>query len=376
MKCLVNDHRTTSLLRTWSGEDHPIIASYFYWIKGNDIQRSQEGLLRCLLYDYLRQCPKVLPTLFPDTWATAQASIKQNQPLEIEWRRDDLLQSFSRLAALDTAHAHLCLFIDGLDEYQGDYQELVETIKTLSLLKVKLCVASRPWNVFQEGFNSVKSLQMQDLNAPDIRIYVKDKLFQRKDVQYLRATNTDMDAIIRDVTEKSHGVFLWVYLVVRSLIEGLRHSDSMIMLHKRLRTFPSDLNDFFRDILASLDPIYRNKTAQTFQMTLASSDPRLRVLSNTPSRLTTLTHWYLDELDESPDLVLSMPRHGVDARTIVQYSDAARERINDRCKGLLEMTPKRYGIMKTEKGTTFVTYWSHVDFLHRTVADFLETKDI
>ncbi|KAH7410001.1 hypothetical protein DE146DRAFT_333303 [Phaeosphaeria sp. MPI-PUGE-AT-0046c] len=372
MKRLVDDPRTSQLLCEWSGARQPVVAHYFYWIKGTELQRSDIGLLRCILYDYLRQCPAVIAHVFPDLWDVAMARV----PLHygIVWRREDLMQAFCRLETLDTKSAHLCLFIDGLDEYQGDHQDLIETIQYLSRLKIKICVASRPWNIFEDTFGHLPQLRMQDLNKPDIQLYVRDKLFLRHDFQRARVATNDMDVIMSGITEKSQGVFLWVHLVVRSLVEGLRNSDPMSLLMKRLSSFPSDLNEFFRDMFLSLDPIYRNKTAKMFLLTMETMSP-LYTKTFKPTQLTTLTHWYLDELDEHPDLSGSLLATDVYEDTIVHYTTTASLRINGRCKGLLEMIPGPYG-RKGLQGQDDWPYWFEVTFLHRTVADFLETPDI
>lgn len=373
LKRLVDSPRTSLLLRQWSRSDRPIVASYFYWIKGTRLQRSDMGLLRCVLYDYLRQCPSATAHVFPEFWANELAHVPRID--SIDWKRDDLIQAFDRLAKYDTKSAHLCLFIDGLDEYEGDLQDLIETVQYLSRLKIKICVASRPWNVFEETFGKSPHLRMQDLNKPDIEVYVRDHLFLRHDFQHARVATSDMDTIMSEITEKSQGVFLWVYLVVRSLVEGLRNLDPMSLLMRRLSAFPSDLNDFFRDIFMSLEPIYRNKTAKMFLLTLETTNS-LQPEVQMPTGLTTLTHWYLDELEESPDLPISLHAINVDEDTIVEYSTTASLRINGRCKGLLEMVPGRFMKPKMQQRQNETPYWYNVTFLHRTVADFFDKPDI
>lgn len=296
-----------------------------------------------------------------------------------DWKREDLMQAFHRLSELDTKSAHLCLFIDGLDEYQGDHQDLIETIQHLSRLKIKICVASRPWNIFRETFGQMPQLRMQELNTPDIEVYVRDRLFLRHDFQRARVATNDMDLIMSEITEKSQGVFLWVYLVVRSLIEGLRNRDPVSLLMKRLSSYPSDLNEFFYDMFSSLDPIYHNKTAKMFLLTLETMSSLYAEIVG-PIRLTTLTHWYLDELEEHPNLPFGSHTADVDEDTIIHYSTTASLRINGRCKGLLEVIPgperRQFRTQAVQQGEPDSHYWYEVTFLHRTVADFFETPDI
>ena len=127
---------------------------------------------------------------------------------------------------------------------------------------IKLCVSSRPWNVFEAAFgqNSMQKVYVQDLNERDIQRYVRDKLEVRLDFQEMKERDARCDAVVVELVTKAQGVFLWVHLVVRSLIEGLQNSDRIVDLQRRLRGFPSDLEDYFQHIFDSLDPIYRSSS--------------------------------------------------------------------------------------------------------------------
>lgn len=48
----LSDHPTTAkILRSWAGEAKLYIASFYFWNAGSNLQKSQEGLLRGLLYE-------------------------------------------------------------------------------------------------------------------------------------------------------------------------------------------------------------------------------------------------------------------------------------------------------------------------------------
>lgn len=67
------------------------------------------------------------------------------------------------------------LFIAGLDEFDGSPQDLVDfvlSLKKASPDTIKLCVASRPWLVFEESFSGMPWLRMEDLTRSDIQLYV------------------------------------------------------------------------------------------------------------------------------------------------------------------------------------------------------------
>lgn len=121
--------------------------------------------------------------------------------------------------------------IDGLDEFDSDCDELAEFLleTTSNKLNVKLCLASRPWLVFEDAFRLQPSLRMEDLTIHDIRLFVLGTLDQSPMYVGLRRHNRkDAKGLTEAVTKMASGVFLWVRLVVKSLLDGLRDGDTVV----------------------------------------------------------------------------------------------------------------------------------------------------
>lgn len=353
MKYIVDNPNTRIELRRWFGGLDPIIASHYFWINGTELQRSQNGLLRSLLYEILRQSPNLIDVALPDALKSITTMICNSRSPQYIWRRDEILSAYRRLAESGITGTRLCIFIDGLDEYKGDHDEIIDTIRHLKAMGIKMCVASRPWNVFEEAFGADRDckLYLQDLNQPDIELYVNDKLRTRRDFQNLRVHTADAEEIVKEIVEKSQGVFLWVFLVVRSLVEGLRNQDRLSQLRKRLRDFPADLEEFFSHIFRSIEPTYRPQTAHMFQVAL-----------HTKGTLSPLMYWYLDEQEDEPDMALTMPTLALTLDEFQNRVDQMKTRITGRCKGLMEIATNPHNRNDPR-----------VDFLHRTVKDFLMT---
>ncbi|KAF2866677.1 P-loop containing nucleoside triphosphate hydrolase protein, partial [Massariosphaeria phaeospora] len=357
MKYIVDNPNTHFLLRQWAAPQELVVASYFFWINGSELQRSQEGLLQSVLYELLRQCPDHIESVLPEAWQTMETSKSEGKSSQYAWKKAELLKAFQRLVKLDRNGPRFFIFIDGLDEYKGSHEGLIETISHMSSMGVKICVASRPWNVFEDAFGQDLDckIYMEELNKPDIELYVNDKLRSRAEFQSMQLSTTDSDEILNEIIDKSHGVFLWVCLVVPSLIEGLRNRDRFSQLQKRLRDFPSDLDEFFGHIFRSLDPTYKIQMAHMFQVALAARDP-----------LSPLAYWFFDEIEDSPDMALSMPVELLQESEFDRRGQEMKIRINGRCKGLLEIT---------SLPNKSLTNHYRVDFLHRTVKDFLMTTE-
>ena len=114
MKFLVHNARTDTELQMWAGEKKLIVASFFFWSGGTALQKSQEGLLRSLLFEVLRQCPDKIQDICPRIWKTAR-----DTPKLLHWNRLDLREAFEKLSSQGNEHVSFCFFIDGLDEYEA-----------------------------------------------------------------------------------------------------------------------------------------------------------------------------------------------------------------------------------------------------------------
>ena len=64
-----------------------------------------------------------------------------------------------------------------------------------------------------------------------------------------------------------------MYLVVRSLVRGLRKHDNKDTLKRRLAILPADLEGYYQHVLDGIETVYRQETAQLFEMFLCASEP-------------------------------------------------------------------------------------------------------
>jgi hypothetical protein len=169
----------------------------------------------------------------------------------------------------------VCLFIDGLDEFDGDHHQLITLFMTLiSFPNVKLCVASRPWIIFEDALKHKPSLLLQDLTYPDIEHFVNSK-FQEDD-HYKRLQQRDpnySNQLIENVASKAAGVFLWVVLVVLPLLTEMSAGDRISDLQKRLDALPADLETLYAKILFTIAAGHLQSAIEIFQLMQASVVP-------------------------------------------------------------------------------------------------------
>lgn len=277
LKYICKDPRTQKYLKNWAKGQPLIEASFYFWNSGSSIQMSQAGLLRSLLYQALRAKPSLISSVLPRRWQIFNLLGIDNRQWELSELKEGL-EAVMRLAA--EAPFKLCLFIDGMDECSGKLKDLVDFVKSSgSHENVKLCIASRPWVVFEDGFAQGPNLRLQDLTYPDIFAFTTESLQSSSDFRSLLIRESNFGSqLVTDIAKKSCGVFLWVALVVKSLIEDISDCGRICDLQKRLEGIPDDLEDLYRKMLDSIDTNYVEHAFQLFSIT-REAQGRLSVLA-------------------------------------------------------------------------------------------------
>lgn len=224
-------------------------------------------------------------------------------------------------------------------------------------------MSSRLWNVFEDGLGQDPDLKIytQDLTREDINACVRSKLQQHAHWPLFSADGSRHEKLVEEITEKAQVVFLRVFLVTRSLFEGLTNSDALSALQMRIRQLPTDLEQYFRHMLSSVDPFCYTQMANAF---LAAP--------HTSSHFPLMLYSFLDDLAEVPSSLFNLPFRGMEREDILFRHQQMRRRINGRCKGLLEV----YHDSRNVQSNPDIYTGYRVDFLHRTVKDFLDTREM
>ncbi|KAK4112197.1 hypothetical protein N656DRAFT_678195, partial [Canariomyces notabilis] len=354
MKFLVNNATTTDIINEWARPDRAVMASHFFWSAGTDMQKSNLGLLQTLLFGILRECPSTIPEVCPRQWS----AVLQNT-WQFSWTMADLLDVLRRISRLGIRPAQFCLFIDGLDEFEGDPYELCQMLKTLCELPgFKLCLSSRPLNVFEDFFgkNPATMLVIHNRTKNDIRGFVQGRMENHPRWREWSPESMTKDELINDIAERAEGVFLWAFLVTRSLREGLSNDDSPGDLRARLDRLPNDLESLFKHMLNSVDEIYHPKMAGILEIALRADCP-----------LRWEVYAYHDQEYDDSDFYIKLPTTPITKGEHLRRYDQTRRRVNARTMGLLEVD---------NDGDDELAPVPRVQFLHRTVRDFLLTAEM
>lgn len=387
MKHIHDDPRTRKYLRQWSQQANHngmtvCIATFFFWNSGTSMQKSQSGLLRSLLFQILGQYPNLLPTVFPVRWAKRYSGSLDlaQQIIPESWSLRELEDGFDRLIRQTEFPLKLCLFIDGLDEFDGDMDKLCMLFRDASLSnpeRIKMCLSSRPWVQFQTCFEGCASLRLQDLTFSDISMYIRDNFRQNQAFRRLETQDAEStSALMREIVDRADGVFLWVEVVVKQLLRGANNRDSISQLWKRLNSFPRELYPLYETIMSQIEPIYLDWASKAFQIMRASqalsSDPFRKCSNSTRSSSSTtngdsgtspltIAALFL-ALEEESDIDVIRPMTDGQVDMICEDTQI---HLTARCAGLLEVGEAMGDIRQD----------SQIRYMHRTARDFLEQND-
>jgi len=263
----------------------------------------------------------------------------------------------------------ICFLVDGLDEFDGDYEEIATLFKEVaSAPGIKACLSSRPWVVFDDIFKGCPTLQLQDLTYGDIKHYVTDKMRRNNAFRRLEEEEPQAaPALIQEIVERAKGVFIWVKLVVQSLLNGLRNQDEISDLWERLKLLPEEMEPLYNRLLQLVERVYLPWVSRALQLVRNVQD-----LSVDPFRTSCKLIPGVKPLSISAFLLAMNPDtdlaklYRADENKFFAKCKRTEVQLKARCAGFLELS-------KTEANTmTGEDY--HIQYFHRTARDFLETK--
>ena len=250
---LVHNDRTYSKLREYKNCEWLTIYFFFDFRGGKGTSNNFEGLLRALLVQLLESMPEL----------KEYVSSESSTTLHVATLRECLLSVF------DHSSKGLCLFIDGLDEYEGNLLQLMRFLTKLQTVgenpgtPCKIYVSSRPEPVPSQLLEGTPSLSMSKENRRGIRAYVQSIM---KAMPPKIAEDPQWRNLCDEIVNRADGVFLWARFALDELVQGFCKGESIDELSARLESVPDELEGIYKRIVDRMDPQERSEAFVMLQI--------------------------------------------------------------------------------------------------------------
>lgn len=281
MKYAFSDRRTLMNLPGNDSQSKWILAAFFFSDRGDQSQKTVEGLLQRILYELIKKADCVLEavrSIFRSRTDGAEA-----------WPSNLLREALLQIVKQRQRPMNICLFIDALDEHSEDYDKmhwrLLELMKDLTeaadgkIVKLRLCLSSRPEPYLQDMLQRYPGFSMQEHTQKDISTYVHGRMRKylecREDLISKSAVTTALYQVCDEVVRRAQGVFLWVKLVATDLTQGLVDGNSPEQISEILSSIPGDgdLHALFNGILSKIPRVHLAEAFVMLQIFYAAAEP-------------------------------------------------------------------------------------------------------
>lgn len=231
------------LLEEATGNKWLLIHFFFDFRAHKGLANSIAGMVRSLLYQLVSRSDSISRYI-------AGTSFAHYIDVELDDTSYDTLQSIIASSIIDTG-SQICIFLDGLDEFEGNPTHLIQCIFTLADLPgIKICLASRPEPMLQHAFRDVPKIIMQEYNRQTIEAYTTESLSEY-------AGCLSAPDLIRRLAEKivwqSEGVILWSQFACSDVIHGLLAREAFEELNSRITSYPDDLDEVYERLIEKTD---------------------------------------------------------------------------------------------------------------------------
>lgn len=356
--------RCTPYLRRWAQDQPLFIATFYFWAGSNDktrIQTSVQGLYRTLLTQILEVYPEVPPVASPPRWENLCLFDADVKPPDIKELETILAKAIAHVSSI----ARICFFIDGLDEFEGNTEDLKGLVKwvkkVVATSPVKFCVASRPWRVFEDALQDRPHLLMENFNFKDIQQYVWSNFHE--DPNFLdrkQAEASFCDEVLDEIVTKAEGVFLWVHVVCAHMLEAMSRGDLIANLRKILNALPVQMEKLYGHILDTLEPRDRDQASKYVLLLQACFEPDALIFS------------FADDIGEDIEYSLKMSSECLTKQMYRHRASELKKRLNSRSRGLLSLStewPQIYDLDSNFRKAT-------VQYCHRSAKDYLTMNKV
>lgn len=369
MKLLFRNENLFPKLEEWSGHTPGILAGFFFWNCGTNLQKSTTGMLRSLLYETLQdmiygpleQDARIVQYLFEDRWHQFKSYAGGLHPFALP----ELRKVFESLVS--DVSKKFFFMIDGLDELEDNPSNALDILLSASYREnVKVCVSSRQTPVFEQAFQNDARIFVDRWTRPGILSYVL-YAFDQNDVMFgIADENSDGTrerAIINTLVDKAGGTYLWAALGTELLIQTTKATDDVQTISDRVGTLPSTLDALLKYIIDAMEPQALEQASCLFRLIDAHGYPSLLPLCFA--------------MDQDTKSSLNYEPQPLTMSEILSRTSVMRNTLKTRCKtllGIFEAQAPEGSLIADATASDLVHF--RVNYTHRYIKDFVQTEPI
>ncbi|KAH8765724.1 hypothetical protein F5882DRAFT_335083, partial [Hyaloscypha sp. PMI_1271] len=313
-----------------------VILSFFFHGRGSTLQHTPLGFYRSVLHQILAHIPSALSDLVTDFRKNCEVKGKPGE--KWDWHEVELRTFLRSSIPKILEYYSIRIFVDALDEsgetaaveLVKEFQNLIQRYPSTSGSVFSICFSCRRYPII--NFKGGLEICIDRENSEDIRTYIQSQLQDEK------------HQIVETIIQRASNSFQWARLVVDRVEHMRRNGKKEKMIKEEILRIPPDLNNFYREILASISKEDVPEVLNLIQWILFA----VRPLSLGELRFATAI---------DPHLPYTSLRQCEDEGILAENIDEMEKRVKSLSRGLAEIQLHDHTPV--------------VQFIHQSVNDFL-----
>lgn len=235
-----------------------VVACFFFFGRGNDLQKNSCGLFRSLLHQLLDQIPEMLSDFIP-----AYKKKRQKSESDIDWHETELREILEQWILSASRDRPIRIYVDALDEAGEDVAEKLiayfeKLIERLGPTKAgfAVCFSCRHYPILVP--KSTLKICVEEENDQDIATYVQQRL-----TKYQLSDPAEAQELEQEIIGKASGIFQWVVLIIPIIIEADKNGANIKRIRQKIEEIPGELGDLYGYILSRIED--HKRAAQLMQ---------------------------------------------------------------------------------------------------------------
>ena len=237
------------------------VASFFFYGRGSDLQKSSYGLFRSLLHQLLDKIPEMMSDFI--LLYKKKCDTKQKSGSDCVWYEGELREFLEKWILSTSRERPIQVYVDALDEGGEDvdvtlvqyFEQLIGRLSSTSA-GFKVCFSCRHHPVLAP--ENVLKICVEDENDQDIAIYVRQSLMKHHFSDPVEAQKLE-----QDIVRRASCVFQWVVLIIPIVAKSKKEGASSKKISQKIEKTPGGLNDLYEQILCRIED--RKRGAQLMQ---------------------------------------------------------------------------------------------------------------